>query len=139
MIRKKSLVRKIIQWTFVFLFSSFLLYRFIDSTINQHSGPFAYFKNFPGEGSAFNRGKAEINRWADPGIKGLEVIEKARKAGFSCKPFHIQFDAKPTTNLIANCRYKFGFFGEDWYFSVLTDANYTVININQNTTPLFGL
>jgi hypothetical protein len=142
MVRKKSKFVTYIGRGACIIMAAFILllaYRFVDSIIDQRSGPFAYFKNLPGTGSTFDQGKAEVNRWIGVGNNGLVALENGRKAGFDCDEFGPMFDTKPTTKLDAACRYKFGFFGERWYFIIFTDSNYNIVNSVQDTTPMIGL
>lgn len=139
---KKSKFATFMRFMWCVLMAAFvalLVYRLIDSTIDQRSGPFAYFKDLPGDGSAFDRGKAEVDLWIGAGNNGLNAIEKGRKSGFNCGQFRAVSDEKAPAKLFNSCQYKFGFFGERWYFVIFIDKNYTILHSDQYTIPLIGL
>jgi hypothetical protein len=66
------------------LVAAFVGSSYIFSYRSQHSGPFAYFKDAPGEGSIPERGERIIAQKLRTGAKAADAERFLREAGFDC-------------------------------------------------------
>jgi hypothetical protein len=144
MVRKKSVITVFFSYSLKFIMAIlaiFLVYRFVDSTIDQHSGPFTYFKDAEGKGSVLERGKEQVELWLKAGNNGEIALKNGRKAGFKCKSLEADYsiynDYLNTKS--GGCHYVFGFFGENWYFGVTTDDKGVILRSFNDIAPPIGL
>lgn len=108
--------------TFVFVLAAITVllgYRFVHSTIAQRSGPFAYFANAPQQGTPLKTAMHGVETWLVVGSDAQQVLAKARSIGFECRDPEIN---RMSEYLSAGCRYRYGFLGDVWTFTLQVDS-----------------
>jgi hypothetical protein len=130
------------------LLAAYVAWGLLFSYRSQHSGPFVFFKDAPGEGTIPERGERIITEKLRVGASAAEAEALLRKAGFECTKefppevlpdlpvpdkngwtqgvdmwlaYKLENGTLPSFHL--SCIWKFGFEGSWWHSSFLADEN----------------